>query len=56
MTRIAVVGAAGRMGKTLIEACHQAEGVELTVATEQPSSSLIEVRMQVRLQVLVKMG
>lgn len=41
MTRIAVVGAAGRMGKTLIEACHQAEGVELTVATEQPSSSLI---------------
>ena len=41
MTRIAVVGAAGRMGKTLIEACHQTAGVELTVATEQATSSLI---------------
>ncbi len=43
MTRIAIVGAGGRMGKTLIEACAQTEGVELTVATEQPSSSLIGV-------------
>ncbi len=41
MTRIAIVGAGGRMGKTLIEACAQVEGIELTVATEQPSSSLI---------------
>ncbi|MCW8964606.1 MAG: 4-hydroxy-tetrahydrodipicolinate reductase [Gammaproteobacteria bacterium] len=34
-TRVAVVGAAGRMGRNLIIACHEAEGVELTVATEQ---------------------
>lgn len=41
MTRIAVVGAAGRMGRTLIQAVDAAEGVELTVATERPESSLI---------------
>lgn len=41
MTRIAIVGAGGRMGKTLIEACTQTDGLELTVATEHPSSSLI---------------
>jgi 4-hydroxy-tetrahydrodipicolinate reductase len=41
MTKIAVVGAAGRMGKALIEACAQTDGLELTVATEQPASSLI---------------
>lgn len=41
MTRIAVVGAGGRMGKALIEACAQTDGLELTVATEHPSSSLI---------------
>ncbi|MDQ5768966.1 4-hydroxy-tetrahydrodipicolinate reductase [Thiothrix subterranea] len=41
MTRIAIVGAAGRMGKALIEACAQTDGLELTVATEQPASSLI---------------
>ena len=41
MTRIAIVGAGGRMGKALIEACTQTEGVTLTVATEHPSSSLI---------------
>lgn len=41
MTRIAIVGAGGRMGKALIEACTQTEGVNLTVATEHPSSSLI---------------
>ena len=41
MTRIAIVGAGGRMGKALIEACAQTEGVNLTVATEHPSSSLI---------------
>ncbi|MGD1983752.1 MAG: 4-hydroxy-tetrahydrodipicolinate reductase [Chromatiaceae bacterium] len=39
--RIAVVGAAGRMGKTLIEAVEQAEGLDLGAATEQPDSSLI---------------
>lgn len=41
MIRIAIVGAGGRMGKTLIEACAQSDAVQLTVATEQPSSSLI---------------
>lgn len=41
MTKIAIVGAAGRMGKALIEACAQTDGLTLTVATEQPASSLI---------------
>lgn len=41
MTRVAIVGAAGRMGKILIEACHANEGTELTVATEYAESSLI---------------
>lgn len=39
--RIAIVGAAGRMGKTLIQSVHETEGAGLTVATEQPDSSLI---------------
>lgn len=41
MTRIAITGAAGRMGRTLIEACQQTEGVQLTAALERPDSSLI---------------
>ena len=41
ISRIAVVGAGGRMGKALVEACAQAEGIELRVATEHPASSLI---------------
>lgn len=41
MNRIAVTGAAGRMGKTLIEAVTQAEGAELTAAIVEPGSSLI---------------
>lgn len=41
MTRIAIVGAAGRMGKILIEACHENEDTELTVATEHAESSLL---------------
>ncbi len=40
-TKIAVTGAAGRMGKTLIEAISNAEGVELTAALESAESSLI---------------
>ncbi|MFK8068822.1 MAG: 4-hydroxy-tetrahydrodipicolinate reductase [Gammaproteobacteria bacterium] len=43
MTRIAITGAAGRMGKTLINACYQTAGIELTGALEQPDSSLIGV-------------
>ncbi len=41
MTRIAITGAAGRMGRALIEACHQAEGLELGAAIEHPGSSLL---------------
>ena len=40
MRRIAVVGAAGRMGKTLIEAIGQADAW-LTAAVDRPDSSLI---------------
>jgi 4-hydroxy-tetrahydrodipicolinate reductase len=43
MQRIAVMGAAGRMGKTLIEAVRQAEGAQLTAAIDRPDSSLIGV-------------
>ncbi|MBJ7550810.1 4-hydroxy-tetrahydrodipicolinate reductase [Marinomonas ostreistagni] len=39
--RIAVIGAAGRMGKTLIQAIQDANGVELGAAVVEPSSSLI---------------
>jgi 4-hydroxy-tetrahydrodipicolinate reductase len=41
MTRVAVVGAGGRMGKTLIQALEAVDPLELTAATEQPDSSLI---------------
>jgi len=41
MTRIAITGAAGRMGRSLIEAVHQAPGMELTVALERPESTLL---------------
>lgn len=41
MTNICIVGAGGRMGRTLIEAIQQAEGLHLTVATERAGSSLI---------------
>lgn len=42
-TRVAITGASGRMGKTLIEAVSLAEGVEVTVAIERPGSSLLGV-------------
>jgi len=41
MTRIAVTGAAGRMGKTLVEAVANHPGTQLTVALERPGSSLV---------------
>jgi 4-hydroxy-tetrahydrodipicolinate reductase len=41
MTRIAIVGASGRMGKALIEACVHTEGLEVAVATEHPSNPLV---------------
>ena len=41
MQRITVMGAAGRMGKILIEAVDQADGAKLTAAVDRPDSSLI---------------
>ncbi len=41
MTRIALTGAGGRMGRTLIEVCHETADIELTATVEQGSSSLI---------------
>ena len=41
MIRIAVTGASGRMGRTLIEAVAAAEDTHLTAAIERPESSLI---------------
>jgi len=41
MRRIAVMGAAGRMGKSLIEAVHQATGGGLTAAIDRPGSTLV---------------
>lgn len=38
--RIAVTGAAGRMGKNLIEAVHQADGLTLGAAVARPESTL----------------
>lgn len=43
MIRIAVTGASGRMGRVLIEACQQTEGVTLGAAIERPGSSVIGV-------------
>ncbi|WP_396588698.1 4-hydroxy-tetrahydrodipicolinate reductase [Bermanella sp. R86510] len=40
-TRIAIIGAAGRMGRILIEATEQAEQTDLTAAVTLPSDSLI---------------
>jgi 4-hydroxy-tetrahydrodipicolinate reductase len=41
MIRIAIAGAAGRMGRSLVQACQQAEGVQLTAALEHPGSSFL---------------
>lgn len=41
MTRIAITGAAGRMGRSLIEACHSLEDLQVTVALEHPDSTLL---------------
>ena len=41
MQRIAVMGAAGRMGKTLIEAVQQADGAQLSAAIDRADSSLV---------------
>lgn len=41
MTRIAVPGAAGRMGRNLVDACQRAEGLTLGAAAERPGHDLI---------------
>ena len=41
MTRIAVTGAGGRMGKTLVQACDATYGAVLMGATERPGSTLL---------------
>lgn len=41
MINIAVTGAAGRMGRTLIEACARAEGLRLSAAVERPGSATV---------------
>jgi 4-hydroxy-tetrahydrodipicolinate reductase len=44
MPNIAIAGAGGRMGRTLIEACsHSKTGCKLSAATERPDSSLVGV-------------
>lgn len=40
-TRIGITGAAGRMGRTLIEAIDLVEGLSLTAAVENPDNSLV---------------
>ena len=39
--RVGITGAAGRMGRTLVEAIANADGVELTAAVERPDSSFV---------------
>lgn len=41
MTRVAIVGAAGRMGRTLIQAVNEAEGLTLSAATERLDSNVL---------------
>jgi 4-hydroxy-tetrahydrodipicolinate reductase len=41
MTRIAIPGAAGRMGRNLIDACLRADGLELGAASERSGHDLI---------------
>ena len=41
LTRIAIVGAAGRMGRHLVMACSESENVQLTQALEKPEGPLM---------------
>ncbi len=41
MARVAIVGAAGRMGRNLIQAVYAADGMELGAAIERPGSTLL---------------
>lgn len=40
-TRIAIAGAAGRMGRNLVNACHEADDLELASAVERPGHELL---------------
>ncbi len=40
MTRIAIAGAAGRMGRALIEACQQSPGLTLAAALDRPGPAI----------------
>lgn len=39
--RVAIIGASGRMGKNLIDAVHQTDGLVVSAAIERPDSSLV---------------
>ena len=41
MIRIAITGAAGRMGRSLMEACSATDGLQVTAAIVKPGSSLV---------------
>jgi 4-hydroxy-tetrahydrodipicolinate reductase len=41
MTRVAIAGAAGRMGKMLVQAVHEAQGLQLGAAFEREDSTLL---------------
>jgi 4-hydroxy-tetrahydrodipicolinate reductase len=41
MTRIAISGVSGRMGRALIEACHRGQGLRLAVALDRPGSAAL---------------
>ncbi len=41
--RIAVCGAAGRMGRTILEVCKETDGAEVTAAIEYPGSPMLGV-------------
>jgi len=41
MTRIAISGVSGRMGRALVEACHQTPGLRLSVALDRPDSPIL---------------
>jgi len=41
MVRVGVCGAAGRMGKTILEVCHEADNVEIGAAIEHSESPLL---------------
>ncbi|MCF6336719.1 MAG: 4-hydroxy-tetrahydrodipicolinate reductase [Gammaproteobacteria bacterium] len=43
MIKIAITGAAGRMGKALLEAVNQADGAHVSVALERPGSTVVGV-------------